>query len=126
MFELKIITNFAAAHQLKMVAKKCENMHGHNWKIEVCVAGKTLNDAGVLIDFGELKGYISETIEKLDHQFLNELDFFRNDNPSSENIAHYIAHELQKKMIRHDDVKVTRVTAWESEDACATYRLSDQ
>ncbi|MDL1967894.1 MAG: 6-carboxytetrahydropterin synthase QueD [Deltaproteobacteria bacterium] len=122
MFELKIITHFAAAHQLKMVAKKCEDLHGHNWKIEVCVAGETLNDAGVLIDFGELKGYLSEIIEKLDHKFLNELDFFRNDNPSSENIAYYIAHELKKKIISHD-IKVTRVTSWESEDACATYRF---
>ena len=120
MFELKIITHFAAAHQLKMVAKKCENMHGHNWKIEVCVAGEILTDAGVLIDFGELKGYLSEIIEKLDHKFLNELDFFRNDNPSSENIAYYIAHELKKKIISHN-IKVARVTAWESEDACATY-----
>ena len=122
MFELKIITHFAAAHQLKMVAKKCENMHGHNWKIEVCVAGKTLNNAGVLIDFGKLKGYLSEIIEKLDHKFLNELDCFHNDNPSSENIAYYIAHELKKKNFNHD-IKVTRVTAWESEDACATYSI---
>ena len=124
MFELKIITHFAAAHQLKLVAKKCENLHGHNWKIEVCVAGKILNNAGVLIDFGKLKGYLSEIIEKLDHKFLNELDYFHNSNPSSENIAYYIAHELKKKIVGHD-IKVARVTAWESEDACATYRLSD-
>ncbi len=124
MFELKIITHFAAAHQLKMVAKKCENMHGHNWKIEVCVAGETLNNAGVLIDFGELKDYLSEIIEKLDHKFLNELDFFRNDNPSSENIAHYIAHEFKKKIISHN-IKVAHVTAWESEDTCATYRFPE-
>jgi len=125
MFELKIITHFAAAHQLKLVAKKCENMHGHNWKIEVCVAGEILNNASVLIDFGELKGYLSEIIEKLDHKFLNELDFFHNDNPSSENIAYYIAHELKKKIVNHD-IKVARVTAWESEDACATYRFPDK
>ena len=122
MFELKIITHFAAAHQLKMVSKKCENMHGHNWKIEVCVAGETLNDAGVLIDFGELKVCLSEIIKKLDHKFLNELDCFYNNNPSSENIAYYIAHELQKKIVDHD-INVTRVTAWESEDACATYSV---
>ena len=120
MFELKIITHFAAAHQLKMVAKKCETIHGHNWKIEVCVAGETLTNAGVLIDFGELKDYLSEIIEKLDHKFLNELDCFHNDNPSSENIAYYIAHELKKKIVDHG-IKVTRVTAWESEDSCATY-----
>jgi len=125
MFELKIITHFAAAHQLKMVAKKCEKMHGHNWKIEVCIAGEILNNAGVLIDFGELKGYLSEIIEKLDHKFLNELDCFHNDNPSSENIAYYIAHELKKKILGHN-IKVARVTAWESEDACATYRFPDK
>jgi len=122
MFELKIITHFAAAHQLKMVAKKCENIHGHNWKIEVCVAGETLNDAGVLIDFGELKGYLTEIIQKLDHKFLNEMDWFHSYNPSSENIAYHIAHALKKKIVNHD-IKVTRVKAWESDNACATYSI---
>jgi 6-pyruvoyltetrahydropterin/6-carboxytetrahydropterin synthase len=121
MYELKVVTYFAAAHQLKMVAKKCENLHGHNWKIEICVAGKDLNKAGVLIDFGELKQHVSIIMAKLDHKFLNELDDF-NDNypPSSENIAHHIATTLQP-MIDSLDIKVTRVTAWESENACATY-----
>ncbi|MDX2498575.1 MAG: 6-carboxytetrahydropterin synthase QueD [Desulfobacterales bacterium] len=121
MYELKVVTDFAAAHQLKMVAEKCENLHGHNWKIEVCVAGENLNNAGVLIDFGELKQYISEIIARLDHKFLNELDYFHDDNPpSSENIARYIADALQS-MIDNSDVKVVRVTSWESENACATY-----
>ncbi len=65
MFELKVITHFAAAHRLKMVAKKCENMHGHNWKIEVCVGGKRLNKAGVIIDFGKIKRYVAEIIASL-------------------------------------------------------------
>jgi 6-pyruvoyltetrahydropterin/6-carboxytetrahydropterin synthase len=121
MYELKVVTDFAAAHQLKMVAEKCENLHGHNWKIEVCVAGENLNNAGVLIDFGELKQYISEIVARLDHKFLNELDYFHDDNPpSSENIARYIADALQS-MIDNSDVKVVRVTSWESENACATY-----
>ncbi len=121
MYELKVVVHFAAAHQLKMVSKKCENLHGHNWKIEICVAGKDLNKAGVLIDFGELKQHVSIIMAKLDHKFLNELDDF-NDNypPSSENIAHYIAKTLQS-MIDSLDIKVARVTAWESENACATY-----
>ncbi len=84
MFELKVITHFAAAHQLRMVAKKCENLHGHNWKIEVRVAGETLNDAGVLIDFGKIKTWVSEIMDGLDHKFLNELACFKNGNPSSE------------------------------------------
>jgi len=123
MYELKIITRFAAAHQLKMVAKKCENLHGHNWKIEVCLAGEALNSAGVLMDFGQLKEILSEIIERLDHKFLNELESF-NDSfpPSSENIAFYIANEL-KTSINNPLVKVSSVTAWESENACATYKL---
>ncbi len=120
MFELKVVTNFAAAHQLKMVAKKCENLHGHNWKVEVCVAGETLNDAGVLVDFGEIKKHLSKVIAMLDHKFLNELEFFHEGNPSSENIAIYIAKALQAT-INDDSIKVTRVTTWESEDSCATY-----
>ena len=120
MFELKVVTNFAAAHQLKMVAKKCENLHGHNWKVEVCVAGETLNDAGVLVDFGEIKKHLSKVIAMLDHKFLNELEFFHDSNPSSENIAMYIAKAL-RAAINDDSIKVTRVTTWESEDSCATY-----
>jgi 6-pyruvoyltetrahydropterin/6-carboxytetrahydropterin synthase len=71
MFELKIITHFAAAHRLKMVADKCENLHGHNWKIEVYVGGETLNEAGVLVDFGEIKQHLSAIMERLDHKFLS-------------------------------------------------------
>ncbi len=120
MFELKVISHFAAAHQLKMVAKKCENMHGHNWKIEVCVAGKDLNNAGVIMDFAKIKEYVSGILAKLDHKVLNEIDCFYDINPSSENIALYIVRELQAK-IDNPDIKVVGVTAWESEDACATY-----
>ena len=119
MFELKVVTRFAAAHQLRMVAKKCENLHGHNWKIEVFVAGDTLNDAGVLMDFGEIKKEVAAVMKSLDHRFLNDLECFEG-NPSSENIAVYIADTLQEK-ITAPGIRVSRVTAWESEDACATY-----
>lgn len=121
MYELKVITHFAAAHQLQMVAKKCENLHGHNWKIEVTVAGEKLNHAGVLIDFGEIKAHVSDVMKTLDHQFLNENPVFQDGNPpSSENVARHIAGELQSK-IDATGVNVARVTAWESENACATY-----
>ena len=119
MFELKIVTHFSAAHKLKMVAKKCENLHGHNWKIEVCVTGEQLNNAGVLMDFGELKTHVADVVAMLDHQYLNELDCF-DGNPSSEKVAIYIAEALQEK-IDTPSLTVSRVTAWESDDACATY-----
>ncbi|MBW1642429.1 MAG: 6-carboxytetrahydropterin synthase QueD [Deltaproteobacteria bacterium] len=120
MFELKVTSHFSAAHQLKMVAKKCENLHGHNWKVEVDITGEKLNHAGVLIDFGEIKMHISKIMEKLDHKFLNDLECFHDGNPSSENIAKYISEELQAA-INDSSVQVSRVTAWESDDACASY-----
>lgn len=120
MFELKILTHFAAAHQLRMVAQKCENLHGHNWKVEVCVAGAQLNAAGVLIDFGELKAHVNEIVGTLDHKFLNELHLFEG-NPSSEKIAVYIADKLATKLAG-SGIQVSSVTTWESEDACAIYR----
>ena len=121
MFELKVVTHFAAAHQLKMVADKCENLHGHNWKVEVCVAGNRLNRAGILVDFGDVKQHVREIMATLDHKFLNETDHFDEATPpSSENIAVYIAELLQSK-IGDPEVRVTRVTAWESENASATY-----
>jgi len=122
MFELKVVTRFAAAHQLQMVGQKCENLHGHNWKIEVYVGGDSLNKAGVLMDFGDVKKHVSEIMKSLDHRFLNELDYFKDvvGQPSSERIAFYVAEELQKR-ISEPGVRVTRVSAWESEDSCATY-----
>lgn len=123
MYELKVVTRFAAAHQLKMVTEKCENLHGHNWRIEAFVVGPELHNSGVLIDFGAIKAYLARIIDSLDHKFLNELDFFKNANPSSENIARFIAMELQSGLADHPSVNVSRVSVWESDDACATYYM---
>ena len=120
MYELKVISKFAAAHQLKMVTEKCENLHGHNWKVEVYVTGEDLNKYGVVMDFGEIKKHLSAIMDMLDHKFLNEIESFKNSNPSSEIIAKFIADELQ---LRFSDplISVSRVSVWESDDACATY-----
>ena len=120
MYELKVVTRFAAAHRLTMVGTKCENMHGHNWKIEVFLTGGKLDEAGVVMDFGDIKTRLREIIGRLDHQYLNELPMFQGRQPSSERIATYIATELQQA-IQHPAVRVSRVSAWESEDACATF-----
>jgi 6-pyruvoyltetrahydropterin/6-carboxytetrahydropterin synthase len=120
MYELKVVTKFAAAHQLTMVGTKCENMHGHNWKIEVYVTGEKLDDGGVVMDFGVIKKHVRDIMSLLDHKYLNELEFFQQSQPSSENIAYWVADKLQQK-IDNSSVKVSRVTAWESDDACATY-----
>ena len=121
MYELKIVSHFAAAHQLKMVADKCENLHGHNWKIEVFVEGDRLNSAGILMDFGDIKKHVRDTMKLLDHKFLNETHPFSTGHPpSSENIARFVANEVQQR-IADPSIRISRVSAWESENACATY-----
>jgi 6-pyruvoyltetrahydropterin/6-carboxytetrahydropterin synthase len=120
MYELKVITRFAAAHRLTMVGAKCENLHGHNWKIEVVLAGDRLNAAGVLMDFGDIKALLREIIGRLDHQFLNELPSFAGGQPSSERIAAFVADQL-RHALGAAPVRVRRVSAWESDDACATW-----
>ena len=120
MYELKVVTKFAAAHQLTMVGEKCENLHGHNWKIEVYVTGEQTDNAGVLMDFGIIKKQVREIMALLDHKYLNDLDYFRHSQPSSENIAHFVATQLQKR-IEDQPAKVSKVTAWESDNASATY-----
>ena len=121
MFELRVVTRFAAAHRLTMVGAKCENLHGHNWKIEVYVQGQSTDKGGVLVDFGVIKRQVRELMETLDHKFLNELEYFSEDTPpSSENIARYLADTLAARMDL-PGIRVSRVTAWESDDASATY-----
>ncbi|MFZ7127029.1 MAG: 6-carboxytetrahydropterin synthase QueD [Desulfobacterales bacterium] len=121
MYELKVTTRFAAAHRLTMVGEKCENLHGHNWKVEVHVRGEKLDEGGVLVDFGVVKRHVRDLMETLDHKYLNETSAFGNGRPpSSENIATYIAVELQNRM-EIPGVRVYKVTAWESDDAAATY-----
>ena len=120
MYELKIITQFGAAHQLKDTGGECENLHGHNWKIELFVEGERLDKNGLLIDFKILKQETKKVIDVLDHKFLNELEWFKDMNPTSENISRLI-YNLVGKKISNQDIRVSRVTTWESDTACATY-----
>jgi 6-pyruvoyltetrahydropterin/6-carboxytetrahydropterin synthase len=123
MYEVKIITDFAAAHHLRNFRGKCENLHGHNWKVEVVIRGRKLEESGVLVDFGEVKAATRQVLTAVDHHYLNELSYFKDLNPSSENIARYLFEELAKQL-DNEDRQIYRVSAWESADACATY-MSD-
>ncbi len=124
MYEVTIIKSFSAAHMLDAIGGKCEELHGHNFKVELTVAAQDLNSSGILIDFRNLKNWLSEVLDNLDHKHLNELSFFSETNPSSENIAKYICDEMKLK-IKSADVKVSRVKIWESGDAAATYIEND-
>lgn len=120
MFELKVMADFAAAHQLRNFEGNCEKLHGHNWKVEVTLCGEKLNKAGLLMDFREIKDATDRVLKELDHSFLNDLPPFKNESPSSENIAAYLYGKLSNEL-NTGDRRVSKVTAWESDSACASY-----
>lgn len=120
MYELMIETSFSAAHQLRGYMGKCEQLHGHNWKVQVHVTAEKLNQIDIAIDFHELKRLTNEIISPLDHTFLNDIFPFTEKNPSSENIAKWI-YDCLKKRINDENIEVSAVTVWESDTASATY-----
>jgi 6-pyruvoyltetrahydropterin/6-carboxytetrahydropterin synthase len=120
MYELTIETGFASAHQLRGYKGKCEKLHGHNWKVQVSVTAERLNEIDLVIDFHDLKRIANEIISPLDHSFLNDIFPFTEKNPSSENIAKWIYESLKKK-ISDENIHVSAVTVWESDNASASY-----
>ena len=121
MYEITIIKSFSAAHLLSEIGGKCEELHGHNFKVEVTVGSPELNSEGILIDFRLLKKWLKDILDQMDHQHLNDLPFFKDKNPSSENIACFLYREMQDK-VAESGVKMLRVKVWESETAAVTYR----
>ena len=120
MYEVTIKKSFSAAHILKEIGGKCEELHGHNFTVEVTVAAPSLNSEDLLIDFRVLKGWTNEILDGLDHKYLNEIDCFREMNPSSEQVARYIYDRLVEK-VTPLNLSLTRVTVWESENARVSY-----
>ena len=120
MYHLTIHTSFAAAHNLLHYQGDCENLHGHNWKVEVTVKADSLDKSGLGIDFKILKKETKTLLESLDHKYLNDLPAFKNLSPSSENIARFLFEELEKKLAAYG-VAVDKVCVWESENACAAF-----
>ena len=120
MYEVTIIKSFSAAHILAEIGGKCEELHGHNFKVEATVAASDLNSTGLLIDFRIFKKWLDEILEDIDHRHLNIIPSFVNINPSAENIAKYICEELRKRA-KTAKVNVVRVKIWESENAAVTY-----
>ena len=119
MYILSIETKFAAAHFLRDFPGKCSKIHGHTWKVKVSVTVKKLDDTGVGIDFDELKEIVNDVIKKLDHENLNEREYFTYMNPSSENIARFIYNEIAEIIPHYVSIKSVQV--WESDTNSVTY-----
>lgn len=122
MYVLTIEDHFASAHQLRGYKGKCENIHGHNWKVVMSVKGEKLNEIGLLIDFHDLKAILKKICGDLDHKNVNEVEPFDQINPSSENIASYIAKRAQVELDRNGpELTVDSVTVWESDTSRCTF-----
>ncbi|MCM8756546.1 MAG: 6-carboxytetrahydropterin synthase QueD [Candidatus Omnitrophica bacterium] len=124
MFEIRVNTNFSAAHYLNNYKGKCENLHGHNWKVEVVVCSSKLDRLGMVMDFGDLKKILNEVVSELDHKFLNEIKFFKYKNTTSEYIAKIVFQEVGKKLLKFKGslIRLKEVSVWEQDNSCATYR----
>jgi len=121
MYEVRVESHFSAAHALREYEGDCERLHGHNWKVEVRLASETLNAQGLAVDFREARALLGEVLGGLDHRLLNELEPFREENPSTERLAKHIFEELSARLPR--GVRLTEVTAWETPGSAASYRL---
>ncbi len=120
MYKLNVISTFSAAHKLVGYDGPCKNLHGHNWKVRVAISCQKTDEIGLTIDFGIVKKYLNEIIDKLDHQLLNDLEVFKKVNPTSENIAKYIYKEMTKK-INIQDCRLVEVEIWESAKSSLIY-----
>lgn len=116
MYEVKVESSFSAAHHLLNYNGKCENPHGHNWKVEIYAQGEMLDASGILIDFKILKKKLNEVLDRLDHYDLNTLAELQGQSPSSEVISKLIYDELKKEI-----PQVTKVCVWETEKSRACY-----
>jgi 6-pyruvoyltetrahydropterin/6-carboxytetrahydropterin synthase len=123
MYEVSVEETFAAAHNLRNYKGKCENLHGHNYKVRVVVAGKELDSVGLVFDFVQLKQVIQGVIRSLDHRYLNELPPFDKLNPSAENLARHIYDETARQLPgAPNGAGIASITVWETETTAATYR----
>lgn len=120
MYEIKVWDSFSSAHHLRNYNGKCERVHGHNWKVEVCISGEKLDEDGLLIDFNVLKNKLKDILSVLDHRDLNTINFFRKKNPTSENICLYIYGEMVKSL-KGSPVRVKKITVWENDRQSASY-----
>jgi len=123
MFEVTVEDSFAAGHYLRNYRGKCENPHGHNYKVRVTLAGQELDKAGLLLDFKELREVMKPVIDRLDHQMINDVEPFTELNPSAENLAKYFYDETTSRLHSSTDgrVWVKTVTVFETDTTTATY-----
>jgi 6-pyruvoyltetrahydropterin/6-carboxytetrahydropterin synthase len=116
MFEIRVKTDFSAAHNLRNYHGKCERLHGHNWALEAVFGYRSLAKDGMAVDFKIARAVLKEAVCDLDHAYLNELKALKGMNPTSENIAKFIFDRVSKK-----NKNIKSIAVWENKDSCAVY-----
>jgi 6-pyruvoyltetrahydropterin/6-carboxytetrahydropterin synthase len=119
MYELTVQGGFAAAHRLREYGGACENLHGHNWRVEVHLAGEQLDEIGILVDFREVKRLLAAALDELDHKYLNEVPPFDRINPTTENLSRHLCERLRQRM--PERVRIRKVVLWESDGCGGAY-----
>ena len=120
MFEVSVEETFAAGHALRNYKGKCENVHGHNYRVQLTIEGAELDNIGLLVDFVEVKRLIRGVVDRLDHRFINDLEPFTVINPSAENLAKYFYDEIAAHLPA--SVRLGQVKIWETDITSATFR----
>jgi 6-pyruvoyltetrahydropterin/6-carboxytetrahydropterin synthase len=122
MYQLTKSIYFDAAHQLRDYPGKCANLHGHTYKLEICVAGEKLTDNGMLYDFFDMKKLLQSVVDQLDHKFINEIPPFDEINPTAENMACFIYQTLKRQLVaQNPQVYLKYVQIWETPTSSALY-----
>jgi 6-pyruvoyltetrahydropterin/6-carboxytetrahydropterin synthase len=123
MYEVTVDAGFSSGHYLRNYHGRCENPHGHNYKVRVTLIGKELDQTGLLLDFKQLKHVMRPVIDRIDHQMLNDLEPFTEINPSAENIARYFYDQTSQQLreMTSGRVRVKNCTIWETDTTSATY-----
>jgi 6-pyruvoyltetrahydropterin/6-carboxytetrahydropterin synthase len=124
MYEVTVEAEFSSGHYLRNYRGKCENPHGHNYRVLVTLAGDVLDATGLLLDFKELKNVLRPVVEYLDHQMINDLEPFTTLNPSAENLARYFFDQTNQHLLKltQGRVRVKETTVFETDTSAATYR----
>ncbi|MEG9434273.1 6-carboxytetrahydropterin synthase QueD [Terriglobus sp. ADX1] len=123
MYEVTVESHFSSGHYLRDYHGKCENPHGHNYRVLVTLAGEELEPNGLLLDFKILKDILKPVVNYLDHQMINDLEPFTRVNPSAENLARYFFDETNTRLadVTKGRVRVKSSTIFETDTSQATY-----
>jgi len=123
MYEVTVDAAFSSGHYLRNYHGKCENPHGHNYRVLVTLCGESLDETGLLLDFKELKNILRPVVDYLDHQMINDLEPFTTVNPSAENLARYFFDQTNDHLVTltNGRVRVKKCTVFETDTSAATY-----